>query len=145
MHKTGYFTHPSCRRHEMGAGHPECPERLDAIQDRLLISGMLAVLESHEAPAADAEQLALAHGHGYIDTIDRMHKNLAFEHVQSGRAYAAIDPDTSMNPHSWQAALHAAGATIAATDAVMAGELENAFCASCGPARLPSPINPPVK
>ena len=64
MHKTGYFTHPSCRRHEMGAGHPECPARLDAIQDRLLISGMLAVLESHEAPAADADQVALAHGHG---------------------------------------------------------------------------------
>jgi len=129
MHKTGYFTHPSCRRHEMGAGHPECPERLDAIQDRLLVSGMLAVLESHEAAAADADQLGLAHGHGYIDTIDRIHQNLAFEHQQTGRAYAAIDPDTSMNPHTWQAALHAAGATIAATDAVIAGTLENAFCA----------------
>ena len=113
----------------MGAGHPECPERLDAIQDRLLVSGMLAVLESHEAAAADADQLGLAHGHGYIDTIDRIHQNLAFEHQQTGRAYAAIDPDTSMNPHTWQAALHAAGATIAATDAVIAGELENAFCA----------------
>ena len=31
MHKTGYFSHPACRKHEMGAGHPECPERLDAI------------------------------------------------------------------------------------------------------------------
>ena len=32
---TGYFTHQDCWRHEMGAGHPECPERLDAIEDRL--------------------------------------------------------------------------------------------------------------
>ena len=41
MHKTGYFTHPDCRRHDMGRGHPECPQRLDAIEDRLLASRLL--------------------------------------------------------------------------------------------------------
>ena len=37
MSKTGYFTHRDCWKHEMGPGHPECPERLDAIEDRLLV------------------------------------------------------------------------------------------------------------
>ena len=36
MNTTGYFTHKDCRKHEMGPGHPECPERLDTIEDRLL-------------------------------------------------------------------------------------------------------------
>jgi acetoin utilization deacetylase AcuC-like enzyme len=52
------------------------------------------------------------------------------EHIAAGgRGYAQIDPDTLMNPYTWNAALHAAGAAMAATDAVLAGELENAFCA----------------
>ena len=46
---TGYFTHKDCWRHEMGAGHPECPERLDAIEDRLLMSGLDVALERREA------------------------------------------------------------------------------------------------
>ena len=50
MSKTGYFTHPDCRKHEMGPGHPECPERLDAIEDRLLITGVADALERYEAP-----------------------------------------------------------------------------------------------
>ena len=45
MLKTGYFTHPDCRRHDMGRGHPECPERLDAIEDRMLASRLLDVVE----------------------------------------------------------------------------------------------------
>ncbi|HRL55436.1 MAG TPA: histone deacetylase family protein, partial [Acidovorax temperans] len=40
MSKTGYFTHRDCWKHEMGPGHPECPERLDAIEDRLLVTGV---------------------------------------------------------------------------------------------------------
>jgi acetoin utilization deacetylase AcuC-like enzyme len=40
-----------------------------------------------------------------------------------------VDPDTSLNIHTWDAALRAAGAALAATDAVMAGDLDNAFCA----------------
>ena len=52
MTMTGYFTHPSCRKHEMGPGHPECPERLDAIDDRLLISGLDVALDRREATQA---------------------------------------------------------------------------------------------
>ncbi|MCW5653669.1 MAG: histone deacetylase family protein, partial [Hydrogenophaga sp.] len=60
MSKTGYFTHPSCRQHEMGRGHPECPERLDAIEDRLLISGLDVALDRREAPAAPLADIELA-------------------------------------------------------------------------------------
>ncbi|MFX7953414.1 histone deacetylase, partial [Acinetobacter baumannii] len=42
--------------------------------------------------------------------------------------YTPIDPDTSMNPHTYMAAVLAAGAAVDATDKVIAGELENAFC-----------------
>ena len=49
---TGYFTHRDCWRHEMGPGHPECPARLDAIQDRLLASGLDIALDKREATAA---------------------------------------------------------------------------------------------
>ena len=45
MNKTGFYTHGDCRKHEMGAGHPECPERLAAIEDRLLITGVGDALE----------------------------------------------------------------------------------------------------
>src|SRR4051794_22300369 len=61
MGKTGYFTHPDCRRHDMGRGHPECPERLDAIEDRLLAARLLDVVDRREAPLASTELLALAH------------------------------------------------------------------------------------
>ena len=57
MGKTGYFTHRDCKKHEMGPGHPECPERLDAIEDRLLITGVSDALEhfegGREVPGAD--------------------------------------------------------------------------------------------
>jgi acetoin utilization deacetylase AcuC-like enzyme len=47
---TGYFSHSDCRLHEMGAGHPECPERLDAINDRLINSGLGDLLDRRDAP-----------------------------------------------------------------------------------------------
>ena len=52
MSRTGFYTHPDCRKHEMGAGHPECPERLDAIHNRMLVTGLADVLDQREAPLA---------------------------------------------------------------------------------------------
>jgi acetoin utilization deacetylase AcuC-like enzyme len=113
----------------MGRGHPECPQRLDAIEDRLLASGLGAVLERREAPEAAPGDLELAHSRMHVASIRGLGEELADQINAGGSDYAAIDPDTLMNTHSWNAALRAAGATLAATDAVMAGELENAFCA----------------
>jgi len=129
MTMTGYFTHPSCRKHEMGPGHPECPERLDAIDDRLLISGLDVALDRREATAAATSDIELAHGRMYVAAIRGLNAELQEEITAGGPTHLQIDPDTSINIHTWTAALNAAGAAIDATDAVMAGEMENAFCA----------------
>ncbi|MBI5658855.1 MAG: histone deacetylase family protein [Nitrosomonadales bacterium] len=118
MH-TAYITHPACLKHDMGAGHPECPARIQAIEDHLVASGLLQFLDRVEARQASVEELALAHGRGYIEAIFR-------RAPASGLVY--LDPDTAMNPHSLEAALRAAGAAVMAVDRVMSGEAENAFC-----------------
>ena len=129
MNKTGYFTHPDCRKHDMGNGHPECPQRLDAIEDRLLISGVGDALDRREAPLASLGDIELAHGRMHVAALRGLSDGLAEEIAAGGPAHVQIDPDTSMNASTWDASLRAAGAALAATDAVMAGELENAFCA----------------
>ena len=129
MNKTGYFTHPDCYLHEMGAGHPECPERLAAIEDRLLASGVRDALDCREAPQASIADLELAHGRMHIAGLRDITDSLREDINAGGPSHAQVDPDTSLNVYTWRAALRAAGAAVAATDAVMAGELENAFCA----------------
>jgi acetoin utilization deacetylase AcuC-like enzyme len=125
---TGYFTHTDCRHHEMGPGHPECPERLDAINDRLIGTGLMDLLESHDAPLAELEDIALAHDPDLIESVGELNARLQASATATAR-YAQIDPDTSLNRHTWNAVRRAAGAAIAATNAVMAGQLQNAFCA----------------
>jgi acetoin utilization deacetylase AcuC-like enzyme len=122
---TGYFTHFDCRQHEMGPGHPECPERLDAINDRLISTGLMDVLAHHEAPLVELEIVKLAHSPELVDSVSELNQEITAQ----GYRYGRIDPDTSMNHHTWNAIRRASGAAIAATDAVMAGELQNAFCA----------------
>jgi acetoin utilization deacetylase AcuC-like enzyme len=129
MHKTGFYTHPDCRRHDMGPGHPECPQRLDAIEDRMLASRLLDVVERREAPLASTETLELAHERMHIAGIRGLADELREQENAGGLDHLHVDPDTAMNRHTWSAVLRAAGAALAATDAVMAGELENAFCA----------------
>ncbi len=127
--KTGYFTHGSCRLHEMGPGHPECPQRLDAIDDRLLVTGVLDALDQRQAPEASLYDLELAHERMHIAALRGLDAELKDRIAAGGSCYAHLDPDTALNPHTWEAALHAAGAALAATDAVIAGEIRNAFCA----------------
>jgi acetoin utilization deacetylase AcuC-like enzyme len=113
----------------MGRGHPECPERLDAIEDRLLATGVADALDRREAREASSEEIELAHDRMHVAAIRGLREELEEQIAAGGYAYSHIDPDTAMNPHSWSAATHAVGAVLAATDAVMAGEVENAFCA----------------
>ena len=115
-----YITHPSSLLHDMGPYHPECPDRLHAIGDRLISAGLDAYLRHYTAPAATHEQLARVHDEGFIATI-------VAESPASGLHF--IDPDTAMNPHSLAAARHAAGAAVLATDLVVRGECRGAFCA----------------
>ena len=113
----------------MGAGHPECAARLDAIEDRLLLTGVADALDRREAPLASQSQIVRAHPVAHLDRLRGMTERLADDVAAGGPEHAAIDPDTSLNLHTVDAALRAAGAAVAATDAVLSGELENAFCA----------------
>jgi len=117
--KTAFITHADCFKHDMGAGHPECPDRLAAIEDQLIASGIGQFLERHDAPLATDEQLARVHPAEYIEAIRDMAP-------ASGRVH--LDPDTAMNPHSLGASLRAAGAAVLATDLVLRGEVTSAFC-----------------
>ena len=120
---TAFFSHPDCRRHDMGAGHPECPQRLDAIDDHLLATGLDIALTRHDAPLVDLKDVELAHTHHYVAELKDM-----LEQVEASGVSKALDPDTAANPGTWKAALRAAGAAVAATDLVIDGRAENAFC-----------------
>ena len=118
--QTAYISHPDCLKHDMGSGHPESPERLRAIEKELIASGLMQKLQRHDAPFATTEQLSRVHDLRYIEAI----------HATAPRqGLIYLDPDTAMNPYSWDAALRAAGAAVLATDLVMAGKVANAFCA----------------
>ena len=113
------FSHEACLAHDPGPGHPESPARLRAVQAALSAS-MFAGLERREAPRASLDDLALAHPRAHAERL------LAAVPVSGSRA---VDADTMLSPGSGEAALRAAGAVVAAVDAVIAGAARNAFCA----------------
>ncbi len=121
---TAYFSHPDCRAHDMGRGHPECPARLDAIEDHLLATGLDVALTRFDAPLVRREDLALAHTTGFVAELSE-----SMQQASTRGEYLPVDPDTSIGPATWQAVMRAAGAAVAATDAVIDGRAENAFCA----------------
>ncbi len=103
----------------MGAMHPECPQRLPAVQDQLIAVGISDHLLHLEAPLATREQLERVHESWYIDSVEEQVPRSGIIH---------LDPDTAMCPDSLKAALRAAGAGVLATDRVIAGEVATAFC-----------------
>jgi acetoin utilization deacetylase AcuC-like enzyme len=113
------LTHAACLGHDPGRSHPERPDRLNAILDRLATPSF-APLKRKDAPLADKGEIARIHR---ADFVDRVLAAIPTE----GRNY--LDPDTAVSPGSKEAALRAAGACIAAVDAVMTGDADNAFCA----------------
>lgn len=118
--ETLYITHPSCHLHEMGRWHPESPERLDAINDQLLSSGLASYLHERQARPATDEDILRVHDAAYLQQLRQ-------QSPQQG--YFNIDADTLMNPHTLEAAFAAAGAGLDAVDAVMNEGAAGAFCA----------------
>jgi acetoin utilization deacetylase AcuC-like enzyme len=114
------ISHSDCRGHNMGAGHPECPDRLAAIDDQLISSGLSVLLDAREAPPATDAQIARVHPQAYIDMVREAAPSSGIVH---------LDPDTAMSPGTLDAAVRAAGAGVLATDMVMRAEAEAAFCA----------------
>ncbi|MEE3625595.1 histone deacetylase family protein [Nitrospirillum sp. BR 11752] len=116
---TALFTHWSCLEHETGPGHPECPARLSAVL-RALDAERFQYLDRRQAPRATLDQIERVHT---PDLVARLQASIPITGIVS------LDGDTVLSPGSFEAALHAAGAVCAAVDAVMAGEVRNAFCA----------------
>ena len=119
MARTALYTHSICIEHEPGPGHPECPDRLRSINEHLAVE-RFGALDRREAPLTESGALKHVHAASLVDTI--------LESVPEN-GYVGIDGDTIMSPASGEAALRAVGGVCAAVDAVMAGEVDNAFCA----------------
>lgn len=113
------YTHPACLDHQPGPGHPECPARLRAVTEALRAA--FPALDWHEAPMASREAATRVHTQALVDTI--------FDARFDGDAALRLDEDTAMSPASPEAARRAAGAVVAAVDAVLGGDATRAFCA----------------
>jgi acetoin utilization deacetylase AcuC-like enzyme len=116
---TLFYTHPACLEHDPGRHHPESAARLRAVLDALA-EPEFDRLERREAPEAALDDLRRVHPHWHVE-------NIMDAVPRSG--YVGIDADTILSPASGEAALRAVGAVIAAVDAVVTGEADNAFCA----------------
>jgi len=112
-----FYTHAACSAHDTGPGHAERPDRLAAVTQAL--RDAFPAVEWHEAPGATREQLLRAHAPALLRSV--------LETRPTQRIM--LDPDTVLSPASAEAGLRAAGAAIAAVDAVLGGEDTRAFCA----------------
>ena len=117
--QAAYLTHRACLDHDTGTVHPERPQRLHAINDRLMASGLEALMWQVEAPAASREALLRVHDAALIDRV--------LAPVAQGRDW--LDADTVVSTGSAAAALHAAGACVHAVDLLLQKRAEFAFCA----------------
>ncbi|MDR4500228.1 MAG: histone deacetylase [Nitrospirales bacterium] len=116
----GIVSDPAYLEHEMGPGHPESPGRLRAIRARLASTGIWDRLVPISPKPADRNWIEKIHVHSYVEKLE----------AKSPKAgYASLDADTTLCPGSLLAAYLAAGGALAAADAIMAQEVDQAFCA----------------
>src|SRR5215470_7700150 len=112
-------THPACLDHLTPSGHPERPDRLRAI-DRALEDERFQMLAREQAPAATLDMIVHCHPRDYVEEIRQ---------ANPSEGMVRLDADTSMSPGTFEAALRAIGGAAMAADEVMAGTVNNAFCA----------------
>jgi len=127
------LTHAACVAHDPGPHHPECPDRWRAVT-RALEAEAFSTLPRAEAPRATREQILRVHPEAYLQAI-----------MDSGPAEGdrvALDADTTLSHGSIEAALRSAGAAVAAVDAVCAGPIRHAFCATRPPGHHAEPARP---
>lgn len=117
--RTAVISHPHCRKHKMIEDHPECPQRLDAVSDRLLASGLDIAVAQKTAPKANLEHIELVHDRALIDTVLSALPNEGLNE---------LDGDTWLCPDSMKAVERAVGAGILAVDEILAGSIDAAFC-----------------
>jgi acetoin utilization deacetylase AcuC-like enzyme len=114
---TLFVSHPIALRHEMGDGHPECPDRLRAIE-RALEGETFQTLMRETSPLGTREQILRVHPEIYFTDLNE---------AAPKDGYAMVDGDTTMNPYTMEAAMHAVGGACLAVDEVMTGKSNNAF------------------
>ena len=117
MSKTAFISHPDTLLHVMDGNHPESPARITAIKNAVLASKLK--LQFYDAPAASKVQLERVHTKDYVNEIFN---------IAPKAGLVRLDGDTAMGPMSLSATLHASGAVILATDLVLQGKADNAFC-----------------
>lgn len=120
MGRVGFVYDPRYLGHEMGPGHPESPERLRAICAQLQSSGTWSRLHQITPRRAERQWIERIHRASYVESLERR---------SPAKGYASLDPDTSMSPGTLDAAYLAAGGALAAVDAIMNGDIDQAFCA----------------
>ena len=113
------ISHPDCLKHLMPSGHPECPQRIEAIANQLLASGLDGLLYHREAQAVTDEQLLRVHSPQHLQRLAE---------VTLSQEYVAFDEDVYLSRHSLTAARYAAGAAATGVDMVMRGETDAVFC-----------------
>lgn len=116
------ITHPQCQRHDMGYQHPEAPARLTVIKNALEQSDFKSALHFYEAPLVTFEQLARVHNPDYLRRLESIAPDAHSEQMHW------IGGDTGMMAQTLPAAARAAGAAVLATDLVLSGQHQAAFC-----------------
>jgi acetoin utilization deacetylase AcuC-like enzyme len=113
------FTHSASLHHETPPGHPERPDRMRAVA-QTLGEERFGKLERRDAPEGNLEMVGLCHDPHYIDEL---------RHIAPTNGLIYLDGDTSMSPGTWEAVMRGVGGAVTAVDAVMSGEVANAFVA----------------
>lgn len=121
----------SAGRHQTPPGHPERPERYQAVTAALAASG----LRVENAPLATRGQLALVHSERYLDMIFGTLEEQDF----SDSRLVQLDADTYAGPDSLEAALRGAGAACLGVDKVMSGTEQSVFSAMRPPGHHAEP------
>src|SRR5437899_143040 len=116
--RVGFYDDPAYREHDAGLGHPERPERLDALVQGLRQGALIDRLAALPARPATPTELLRVHTEDHVSLVAS----------SRGRTFR-FDPDTQAGPRSYDAALLAAGAAADAVDRVLLGEIDRAFCA----------------
>lgn len=115
---TAFFSHDDCGKHNMGAEHPESPERISAIVSYLADTELAQTLDWIKPEEITRDQLLSVHPERYLHQLDVM---------QPTRGRVFTDPDTALMPDSLRAARLAAGANLQAVDMVLSNQVTNAF------------------
>jgi acetoin utilization deacetylase AcuC-like enzyme len=118
----------------MGDWHPETPARLQAIEDQLILARLDGLIERCSGPLAEEAAILRNHSRGALDLVR--------DNLPGAGEHYPLDGDTLLCKDSYQAALRAAGLAVAATDAVIAGSVDNAFCAIRPPGHHARPDEP---